>query len=182
MLGDSMPQWMQDLTAGWPMIKANLPTFIVIVVLIAGVVWAALSWSYGSIIRHQGAEIKLLERQKSEATAVPQQGVLKDKAELRLHVFGDNRLPDRLSADNIWRWFYMHNVLVMMNQDGTKNREILTSELFISFDQPVGVGTMMVRSDKPLSHYEVKEFNNRFAIVAFQEALPECNLHIEVRP
>jgi hypothetical protein len=70
----------------------------------------------------------------------------------------------------------------MMKQDGTKDREIVTSKLFISFDQPVGVGTMTVRSDKPLSHYEVKEFNNRFAIVVFGEALPECNIDIEVNP
>jgi hypothetical protein len=177
-----MPQWMLDLTAGWPIIRSNVPTFIVIVALIIGVVWAALSWSYGSIISHQVAEIKLLERQKSEATPIPKSGPLLDRASLRLHVYGDSRLPDRLSAANIWRWFYMHDVLVLMNQDGTKKQEILTSKLFISFDQPVSVGTMVVRSDKPLNHYEVKEFNNRFAIIAFQEALPDCNLDIEVTP
>jgi hypothetical protein len=66
-----MPQWMQDLTTGWPMIRANLPTFVVIVVLITGAVWAALSWSYGSIISHQASEIKLLERQKAEGVALP---------------------------------------------------------------------------------------------------------------
>ena len=119
---------------------ANIPTFVVIVGLIVGVVWAALSWSYGSIISHQAAEIKLLERQKSEASAVPKSGALIERASLRVHVYGDARLPDRLSATNIWRWFYMHDVLVMMNQDGTKKREILTSKLFTSFDQPVGVG------------------------------------------
>ncbi len=177
-----MPQWVQDLTAGWPMILANLPTFIGIVVLITGLIWAVLAWAYGRIISHQAAEIKLLERQKSEASAVPKSGALVERASLRMHVYGDSRLPDKLSATNIWRWFYMNDVLVMMNQDGTKNREIVTSKLFISFDQPVGVGTMTVRSDKPLTHYEVKEFNNRFAIIAFQESLPECNLDIEVIP
>src|SRR5258708_22118387 len=173
-----MPQWMQDITAGWPMIRSNLPTFLVIVAVIAGVVWAALSWAYGSTIRSQAAEIKLLERLKAEATVNPRPGTLAERASLRLHVYTDNRLPDRLSASNIWRWFYLHDVLVMMNQDGTKNREILTSKLFISFDQPVAVGTMPIRSDKPISHYEVKEFNNRFPIIAFQEALPECNIDI----
>lgn len=69
--GKIMPQWMLDLIAGWPMIGANLPTFAVILVLISGVVWAAMSWAYGSIIRHQAAERKLLERQKSEVSAVP---------------------------------------------------------------------------------------------------------------
>jgi hypothetical protein len=177
-----MPQWMQDLTAGWPMIRANLPTFILIVVLIVGAVWAALSWSYGSIISHQAAEIKLLERQRSEATAIPQPGALKDRAELRLHIYGDNRLPDRLSGVNIWRWYYMHEVLVMLNQDGAERSKILTSKLFISFDQPVNIGTLTVRSDKPLTRYEIKEFNNRFAIIHFGEAPIESNIDIDVRP
>jgi hypothetical protein len=74
----------------------------------------------------------------------------------------------------------MSDVLVMLNPDGSKNREILTSKLFISFDPPVKVGTLRVKADKPLAHFEVKEFNNRFAIIAFQEAVPECNLDIEV--
>lgn len=164
------------------MIRANLPTFAVIVVLIIGFVWAALSWSYGGIISNQASEIKLLERQKAEATAVPKPGSLVDRAHLKLHIYADTRLPDRLHAANIWRWYYMHEVLVMMNPDGSKNRELLTSKLFISFDQPVSVGTMTVRADKPLPNYEVKEFNNRFAIIAFLEAVPECSMDIEVIP
>src|ERR1051326_110904 len=111
-----MPQWMQDLIAGWPMIRSNIPTFIVIIALIVAVVWTAMSWSYGSIINRQAAEIKLLERQKAEGSAFPKPGPLKERAELRIHIYGDNRLPERLSADNIWRWFYMHEVLVMLNQ------------------------------------------------------------------
>jgi hypothetical protein len=177
-----MPQWMLDLIAGWPMIWANLPTFIVIVVLIAGVVWAALSWSYGAIIRLQAAEIKLLERQKAEASAASTPGGLKERAELRIHIYDDNRLPERLSGDNIWRWYYMHEVLVMLDQDGSKRSEILTAKLFICFDQPVSVGTLTIKSDKPLSRYEVKEFNNRFAIIHFGEAPIESNIEINVRP
>jgi hypothetical protein len=177
-----MPDWMRDLTQGWPMIRANIPTFAVIVFLIAGVVWAALSWAYGSIINHQASEIKLLEREKAEVTATAKPGSLVDRAALRLHIYGDTRLPDRLASTNVWRWFYLNDVLVMMKQDGAKDQKIVTSKLFISFDQPVSVGTMTVRSDKPLSHYEVKEFNNRFAIIVFGDSLPECNVDIEVNP
>jgi hypothetical protein len=177
-----MPQWMQDLIAGWPMISANIPTFLVIIVLIIGAVWAAMAWAYGRIISHQSAEINLLERQKAEASAVPARDGLKERAELRLHVYGDNRLPERLSANNIWRWYYMHEVLVMLNQDGSKRSEILTSKLFICFDQPVSVGTLSIKSDRPLARYEVKEFNNRFAIIHFGEAPIESNIEIDVRP
>jgi hypothetical protein len=56
------------------------------------------------------------------------------------------------------------------------------STLLISFDQSVAVGAMSIGADKPLPPYEVKEFNNRFAVVAFLERVPECNVDIEVIP
>jgi hypothetical protein len=103
-----MPQWLQDITNGWPMIRANIPTFIVIIALIIGAVWAAMAWSYGAIISNQASEIKLLERQKAEASATPKSSVLAERASLRLHLYGNTRQPDRLSADNIgtiWQMF-----------------------------------------------------------------------------
>lgn len=73
-----MPQWLQDLTTGWPMIAANLPTFAAIVALIIGAVWAAFSWGYGRVISHKDAEIKLLERQKSASSSSGDMLTLKD--------------------------------------------------------------------------------------------------------
>jgi hypothetical protein len=70
----------------------------------------------------------------------------------------------------------------MIKQDGSRDREITTSKLFISFDRPVSVGTVTIKADKPIPHYEVKEFNNRFAIIVFGEAVPECNVDVDVTP
>lgn len=61
-----MPQWMQDLTTGWPMIRANIPTFIVLTVLIFGVVWWLMDWRYGGIIANRDSEISSLKTQKDE--------------------------------------------------------------------------------------------------------------------
>src|SRR5579859_7548993 len=72
-----MPQWMQDLTAGWPMIRANLPTFFVIAVLmfsaILGTVWWLMDWRYGGIISgrdgiiaNKDSEITLLRGQRDD--------------------------------------------------------------------------------------------------------------------
>jgi|SRR5450759_5266886 hypothetical protein len=61
-----MPQWMQDLTAGWPMIKANLPTFLVILVLMAGIIWVALNWSYGGVLASKNGQIELQDRQLAD--------------------------------------------------------------------------------------------------------------------
>jgi hypothetical protein len=61
-----MPQWMQDLTAGWPMIRANLPTFFVIVVLIAGAVWIVVNWSYSGVLASKNSQIELQDRQLAD--------------------------------------------------------------------------------------------------------------------
>jgi hypothetical protein len=61
-----MPQWMQDLTAGWPMIRANLPTFFVILVLTAGVIWAAFNWSYSAVLAGKNSQIELQDRQLAD--------------------------------------------------------------------------------------------------------------------
>jgi hypothetical protein len=61
-----MPQWMQDLTAGWPMIRANLPTFLVILVLITGAIWVVFNWSYGAILASKNSQIELQDRQLAD--------------------------------------------------------------------------------------------------------------------
>lgn len=61
-----MPQWMQDLTAGWPMIRANLPTFFVILVLMVGAIWVAFSWAYGGVLASKNGQIELQDRQLAD--------------------------------------------------------------------------------------------------------------------
>jgi hypothetical protein len=58
-----MPQWMQDLVAGWPMIRSNFPTFFVILVLILGAVWVAVNWSYSSILAGKNTQLETQDRQ-----------------------------------------------------------------------------------------------------------------------
>jgi hypothetical protein len=61
-----MPQWMQDLFAGWPMIRANLPTFFVILALIIGVVWVVVNWSYSGVLASKNGQIELQDRQLAD--------------------------------------------------------------------------------------------------------------------
>jgi hypothetical protein len=61
-----MPQWMQDLTAGWPLIRANLPTFFVILVLIIGAVWIVVNWSYSGVLASKSGQIELQDRQLAD--------------------------------------------------------------------------------------------------------------------
>ncbi|MDB5608585.1 MAG: hypothetical protein JWP25_5485 [Bradyrhizobium sp.] len=65
-MGDSMPQWMQDLAAGWPMIRANLPAFFVILVLMIGVIWVVVNWSYTGVLANKNSQIELQDRQLAD--------------------------------------------------------------------------------------------------------------------
>jgi hypothetical protein len=77
-----MPQWMQDLISGWPMIMANVPTFLVIMALIIGALWATFNWAYGSVIASKNSQIELQDRQLADykqklAGATPDQAKAK---------------------------------------------------------------------------------------------------------
>jgi hypothetical protein len=61
-----MPQWMQDLISGWPMIRANLPTFFVILVLIIGAIWWIMNWRYGDLLASKNGQIELQDRQLAD--------------------------------------------------------------------------------------------------------------------
>ncbi|MGE8218474.1 MAG: hypothetical protein ACN6OU_01815 [Stenotrophomonas acidaminiphila] len=105
----------------------------------------------------------------------------RDNALLRLHVYGDHRLPDRLAYKNIFRWFYLWTTFDGIQPDGTTQRIGSIETLFVSFDEDVKVSTLTVRSpDAALPLYEVKEFNQRYAIITFSSAVPPCTLEVAV--
>ena len=107
---------------------------------------------------------------------------LVDKAVLRLHTYGDFRIPDRLAMENIYRWYYLVNIQVTPRPDG-EDRKIIGSTLFVSFDPDVRSTTLSVRSpDMKLPIYEVKDFNQRFAIVTFSGEVPAGTLEVSVSP
>ena len=105
-----------------------------------------------------------------------------DSAELQLHIYPDQRTPTRLSYSNIWRWYYMKLVLIGIDKStGLKQQQNVTSTLFLTFDTPVRVGTLEVSSpDIRLPMHEVKDFNDRSAIVFFNDDLAEGTLVIKV--
>ncbi len=105
-----------------------------------------------------------------------------DRASLRLHIYGDNRNPDRLAAENIFRWYYLKNTALLQGNDGTQYQAV-SIILFVSFDPEVRITTMQVHSpDIQLPPYEVKEFNQRYAIIYFSGEIREGTLEVTVIP
>ena len=105
---------------------------------------------------------------------------VRERAMLRLHIYNDYRTPTRLGHENIFRWYFLHMAIEGIGPAGQKR--IATMEtLFVSFEEDVAVHTITVRSpDMTLPLHEIKEFNQRYAIVVFAERVPAGTLEIEV--
>jgi hypothetical protein len=78
-----MPQWMQNLFEGWPMIQANLPTFFIILVLMIGVVWIVTQWNYSGVLASKNGQIELQDRQLADYRG-KLQGATPDQAKARI--------------------------------------------------------------------------------------------------
>jgi hypothetical protein len=61
-------------------------------------------------------------------------------ANLQLHMYGDQRMPSRISATGIWRGFFLRTLLNTVEKE--TGAQIIAGELailFITFDPPVNV-------------------------------------------
>lgn len=106
-----------------------------------------------------------------------------DNASLRLHIYGNNRIPERVSAENIFRWYYLKNIIIMNGPNGEQRSEVASATLFVTFDPDVKISTIQVRSpDVKLPVYEVKEFNQRYAIIVFAGDIAPGTLEVSVNP
>jgi hypothetical protein len=108
--------------------------------------------------------------------------VVADDAELWLHIYGDDRSPQRLSLTNVWRWYYLKQVIVEIDSTtGQQRGRRISSTLFLTFDPMVRTGTLEVSSpDMRLPAYEVKDFSSRSAVIVFFDDLPSGTLQIRV--
>ena len=106
---------------------------------------------------------------------------LANDAELRLRAYGDERTPERISHVNIWRWYYLRNIFVKINLETGEQTPHVLVNLFVTFDKPVNVGSLLVSSpDVRVPKHEVKEFNNRFAVIVFNDELPAGTIVLRV--
>lgn len=106
-----------------------------------------------------------------------------DHALLRLHLYADHRVPDALTAENIFRWYHLRQGIVTVMPDGVEKAAFPITTLFVTFEPEVRVSTLKVRSpDIVLPAHEVKAFNQRFAIIVFMGELTAGTLEVSVQP
>jgi len=91
-------------------------------------------------------------------------------------------MPTQIVNINVWRWYYLRTVSLIPKEGEAPQMKAVSTLFFLSFDKPVKVSTLEVNSpDFKLPTHEVKEFNSRFAIIAFLDALPMGTLELTVR-
>lgn len=98
---------------------------------------------------------------------------------LRLQIYGDERVPIRIGGENVFRWFHLRNLF----RAPLPNGEMISGEsgtLFVTFDRDVRISTLEVHSpDAQLPQHEVKEYNQRYAIISFSGPLPRGTLEVK---
>ena len=99
---------------------------------------------------------------------------------LKLHIYGDHRTPQRLTAENIFRWFYLQTAIDGVSPKGARRIGTLAT-LLVTFEEDVVIHTLSVRSpDMQLPVYEVKDSNQRYAIIVFSDNVPAGTLETSV--
>jgi hypothetical protein len=106
-----------------------------------------------------------------------------DRVVLRLRVYPDTRLPDRVHAENIFRWYYFPGMFEVKDQGGGTVASLAIVTLFVSFEPEVKISTLKIRAlEGELPTHEVKDFNQRFAIIAFMGKAPVGTIEVAVEP
>ena len=142
----------------------NLPTWV-------------LPLGYGAGVLLLGISFGLLA-----AGGLKRKRQVRPRASLRLHIFGDHRAPNRLAQENIFRWYYLQMAVNGIGPQG-QQRVATWATLFVTFEDDVTIHSLNVRSpDMQLPVYEVKDFNQRYAIIVFSDNVPAGTLEIEVSP
>ena len=148
----------------WAFLDGTPGYFIIVIVLL--IIASALSIS---------DNIKRLLKETNEKEITEKN--LKT-AFIKFQSYGDHRPPEMILSDNIFRWFCLHNLL-QSTQEGPSQEG--SSILFISFESDVLIKTLVINTPSTvLPPYEVKEYNQRFAIIVFTQLLPSCILDIKV--
>jgi hypothetical protein len=99
--------------------------------------------------------------------------------ELRFNLAGQS-VPDVLSYRNTWRWYILHSTARFVTPQGV-TAEAKSALLVLTFEPDVAITTIRCNSpDSVIPKYEVKEFNQRFAVIVFDNELPKGTLQIRV--
>jgi hypothetical protein len=101
--------------------------------------------------------------------------------ELRIQFNSGSTLPFALAQPNVWRWYALYNATIGIAPDGKQTLLSKTWNLFLTFDKPIPVKQIRVDAGGAvLPTYEVKDFSNRSAVIAFSGDLAGVVMDVQV--
>lgn len=116
------------------------------------------------------------------ATNIEKRRPSRKTARLVMYVPADSSVPSMAENYNVWRWFWFTYMVRGISDDGSQRVLGEAPVLFINFDEPVAVTSLIIKShDCVLPLYDIKEFKSRFAIIFFEHNFGPGTLEIEVR-
>jgi hypothetical protein len=130
------------------------------------VIFAAVALG-GAIWQYRGAH--------QRAPASPSQG---NDTHLGLKFGPSGSSPIATDLANIWRWYALQSIAVMILPDGQR-KEIKSWNLFMTFEKPVDVKQVIIEGDK-LPQYEVKDRDSRSVVVAFLGDISDASLRVRI--
>jgi hypothetical protein len=101
-----------------------------------------------------------------------------DRSELRLVIDNEKQAPTTVFYMNISKWCLLGQNFTRIDKEAYSDHDLGPVCLFILFDQPTKDELLNVTSDSRLPRYDIKEFNDRFAIIAFAGPIPTGTLEI----
>lgn len=117
-------------------------------------------------------------RTQSQTDIAPRGTNLETRLSLKFGSAGSLPIEDGIA--NVARWYALANVVVMVAADNTR-KEIRTWNVFITFEKPVQVRQVVISSKDALPSYEVKDFGDKSAVIAFVGDLSNVSLEISVK-
>ena len=136
--------------------------------------WAAYAGVLGGVFLLGMSAALLLAHRGQCKTTKPVKTAL-----LRLHIHADQRMPELLQSENVFRWFFLRQAIATTTPDGAHSTVFPITTVFVTFEPEVVISTFRVRSPNlQLPSHEVKEFNQRFAIIVFGGELGDGTLEL----
>jgi hypothetical protein len=151
---------------------------VVAVLALIAPLWAIIAqapgyWVFTAALVTFAAALTIVQRLRAMLVASAR------TASLKLQLYGDARFPTIIREDNVFRWFYLRNIVHGKAPDGSP-LAVESVNFFVSFDRDVLIKTLEISSpDFKLPRHETKEYNQRFAIVAFDGPLPMGTLELK---
>lgn len=102
------------------------------------------------------------------------------RSELRLLLHGKQQAPTAVFYMNVSQWCLLDQNFMRIDKEINRDDTSGPACLFLLFDLPTSAESLQIASDAGLPHYEVKEFNDRFAIIVFPEPIPAGTLEIRI--